>query len=80
MGGWVNNVEVKILMDTGAAISMISEKVFNRLSGIPLESMNYNVVGVCGEPMFVVGSVELKLNHKNYMFSHKFCVVRDLKL
>lgn len=60
LGGWVNNVEVKILMDTGAAISMISEKVFNKLSGIPLECINYNVVGVCEEPMFVFWKCRIK--------------------
>ena len=57
--------EISFLVDTDAAVSLVSSKVWNRIKPTPAPRMNpvgLRLVGVDGAPLHVQGSVTVELN------------------
>jgi len=57
--GVVNNVSVKFMIDTGAAVSLIKKDVWEKIvpkGGEHLEAWTKNIVGVEGSPLSVLGA------------------------
>ena len=81
-----NKVEIQIqsknvvaLVDTGAMISCMSEAVFKDLKGVQLLCSSIPMVkGVGGNPIKVLGQVELPFQIGSQMFVYQFCVLSSM--
>ena len=81
-----NKVEIEIqsknvvaLIDTGAMISCMSEAVFKDLKGVQLLCSSIPMVkGVGGNPIKVLGQVELPFQIGSQMFVYQFCVLSSM--
>ena len=72
----VQSKNVVALVDTGAMISCMSENVFKGLKGVQLLCSSIPMVkGVGGNPIKVLGQVELPFQIEGQMFVYQFCVL-----
>lgn len=75
-------VRTVALVDTGAAISCISEELYIKLKGNnpKVEVANaMNIYGVGGEKHRVIGKVTLPLKFKGLVINYAFFIIRDLQ-
>lgn len=77
ISGELAGLEINILVDTGAAVSLVSETVFRKVN-IKITEGRDNIVGACGEPMFVLGQASCVLKLGRQTINHNFYIVRDL--
>jgi hypothetical protein len=54
VAGFVNNIPVKFLVDTGSSISLISEELYHKLNG-ELKNVDYNVCLADGNSIPILG-------------------------
>ena len=62
--GVVNNMSVRFMIDTGAAVSLIRKDVWEKLvpkGGVQMEAWTKNLVGVEGSPLSVLGATSLNI-------------------
>jgi len=77
----VFNDNVSFLVDTGAAVSLVSSKVWNRIKPptVPrMNSVNLRLVGVDGAPLQIQGSVTVDLEISGKIFKQELIVVNAL--
>lgn len=77
VSGILGGLEIDILVDTGAAVSLVSERVYRKIN-MKLTEGHDNIVGACGEPMFVLGQANCALKLGRQTIGHNFYIVRDL--
>ena len=69
----------RALVDTGAEVSVISERVYNSLKPKPqLENKNANLQTADGSPLSTEGLVRLQLKTGSYSTFHDFFVAKNL--
>ena len=67
------------MIDTGAEVSLVSEKVIKKINPKPkLSRRKVALQSVSGKALFVKGSTDLEFKVGNQKFVHKFQVVRGL--
>ena len=79
--GAVNGVSVRVLVDTGAALSLLSSAFASR-AGLPLEPVpdgQNSLVGADGKPLECVGDALTQLSLGDANCLHRMRVVRDLQ-
>ena len=77
----VFNDNVSFLVNTGAAVSLVSSKVWNHIkpSTAPrMNSVNLRLVGVDGAPLQIQGSVTVELEISGKIFKQELIVVNAL--
>ena len=77
----VFNDNVSFLVDTGAAVSLVSSKVWNRIkppTAPRMNSVNLRLVGVDGAPLQIQGSVTVDLEISGKIFKQELIVVNAL--
>jgi hypothetical protein len=66
----INNLRVSLMIDTGAAVSLIDSEVWNKCASRPIRNLGTGeqIVGVDGSPLSVRGTtdVEMTLEDKNF--------------
>lgn len=74
---------VHAFIDTGASISLISESLYNDLSDLKRRHLNTvaspSVYSVAGEPLDVLGSLNVSFSMSSMQLQHCFIVVRNIK-
>ena len=73
--------EISFLVDTGAAVSLVSREVWDRIKPTPAPRMNpvgLWLVGVDGAPLHVQGSVIVELNILGQTLQQELIVVNAL--
>lgn len=71
----VGSTPVVCLLDTGAACSILSQKVFQKLPTVSLESCNQSLTGVSGAKLVVKGKSLVSLQVNGRTLQHSFFVV-----
>ena len=70
------------LVDTGAAISCISQNLFQKINSDHLEIINTNsdhIYGVGGEQHKILGKVKIPISFKGLKIHYQFYIVHDLQ-
>ena len=77
LSGMVFDISVSFLVDTGAAVSLLNGRIWDRIkpSDIKIEAIQYhNLVGVDGNPIQVRGSVSVPVSIAETKFQQRFIV------
>ena len=75
LSGMVFDISVSFLVDTGAAVSLLNGRIWDRIkpSDIKIEAIQYhNLVGVDGHPIQVRGSVSVPVSIAETKFQQRF--------
>ena len=73
----VGNKIVHALLDTGAEVSLIKEKILPKYA--KLESVGHlNIKGVTGIALKIIGKATIKVHFSNYVIEHTFIVCDKL--
>ena len=76
----IGGLEVSALIDTGASVSIMSKKVFDRLENVTLEKTSLkNLIGVTGASRDVLGIVNVFVNFGQNGFHVRTHVVEGIK-
>ena len=79
--GVVNNVSVRFMIDTGAAVSLIRKDIWEKIApkgGVQLEAWTKHLVGVEGSPLSVLGATSLNITLAGTVVSGDFLVAKAL--
>jgi hypothetical protein len=71
----------RLLIDTGAAYSCLSESLCKRLQ-LPMQQPGLDtpkLVAANGQPLMISGTVEVNVCINSFNFGHKFIVLKDLR-
>lgn len=71
INGLVDMVPCNLLVDTGATLTIISDRIFENMEKagrIPLETVAQNIVGADGTPLEVKGKGNFRIHLGEYMF------------
>ena len=60
--GQIEGHPVRFLVDTGATITLVSTRVYSKLSGSPLQPVDFTVYQADGEPMSTKGHMTCKIS------------------
>ena len=75
----IHDLTVRALIDTGSELTLLNERVFNRLRKRPsLQKSNIALQSANGSEMRVKGKAILDLKIQGMKFSHEFVIVNDL--
>ncbi|CAC5357899.1 unnamed protein product [Mytilus coruscus] len=75
----IAHMKVRSLIDSGALVSLLSNKIYNSIKGLPkLEKRKVNLQGVNRASLNVLGSINLDFNMKGNKMNHTFYVVSDM--
>nr|CAD7407599.1 unnamed protein product [Timema cristinae] len=69
---------IDILIDTGAAVSLIDEKVWRRASNGKLQPTNRSVINASGDNMTVLGTVSVPVRIGSYFVTQEIIVAKGL--
>ena len=75
----INKTKIRVLLDSGADISLLHERVYRSIKGLPpLKKTQVLIQSVCGDSMQVSGSVNLQFNIGNETLEQTFYIVPDM--
>ena len=77
LSGMVFDISVSFLVDTGAAVSLLNGRIWDRIkpNDIKIEAIQYhNLVGVDGHPIQVRGSVSVPVSIAETKFQQRFII------
>ena len=79
VNGFVNSQEVRMLVDTGASISLISTKFHEKLHSplIPLE-IPVPTITATQEPILIKGYAKLQVSINGFVAQHKFLIAEKI--
>nr|CAD7570824.1 unnamed protein product [Timema californicum] len=69
---------IDLLIDTGAAVSLIDEKVWQRASNGKLQPTNRSVINASGDHMTVLGTVSVPVRIGSYFVTQEMIVAKGL--
>nr|CAD7263765.1 unnamed protein product [Timema shepardi] len=69
---------IDLLIDTGAAVSLIDEKVWQRASNVKLQPTNRSVINASGDHMTVLGTVSVPVRIGSYFVTQEMIVAKGL--
>ena len=73
----VNNQSLCMEIDTGAAVSLVSEATYKTLfPGLPLSKPALKLRTYTAEPITVLGRLQVRVKYKKYKGSHDLIVVQ----
>ena len=76
---FIKNRKLRALVDSGAQCSLLHNKIYKSLPGLPkLSKKKVHLQSVNGNSLNCLGSIELELNIKNVKMTHVFFVVSDM--
>ena len=81
LSGTISGFSVSFLVDTGAGVSLINGKVWDKFKqgDIKVEATKYhNIVGVDGHPINVRGSATVSVNISNRTYHQKFIIADNI--
>ena len=82
LNGQINEINVRILVDTGAAVTVLSQKVWDeiKMGGAQLEPVTAgtSLVGVQGSPLHLYGTTQQQLCFQGELFSVEMIVADSI--
>ena len=79
--GWVSNVSVSFLVDTGAGVSLLNVHVWDQagLTNVKMSPAPHsNLIGVDGHPLHVRGIVTIPLTTSSTVFTQAFVIANNI--
>lgn len=71
-----NDQETKCLLDTGSAITLVSEKWAKRLE-LPIKKATVNAKSINNRPLQILGTADVTFKVADQTVKHRTCVLRD---